>query len=62
MRGLRAAVGLLTRVPVGTGRFEAASVRPLAALCRGGDWLGCCRGFRIPGRRWCRVWPRPPWP
>ncbi|MGH8944097.1 MAG: adenosylcobinamide-GDP ribazoletransferase [Acidimicrobiia bacterium] len=28
MRGLRAAVGLLTRVPVGTGRFEAASSVP----------------------------------
>jgi len=28
VRGLRAAVGLLTRVPVGTGRFEAASSVP----------------------------------
>jgi adenosylcobinamide-GDP ribazoletransferase len=28
VRGLRAAVGLLTRVPVGTGRFEAASSIP----------------------------------
>jgi adenosylcobinamide-GDP ribazoletransferase len=28
VRGLRAAVGLLTRIPVGTGRFEAASSIP----------------------------------
>ena len=62
MRGLRAAVGLLTRVPVGTDQ-QLDTSGSIAWLPVVGGMIGLLvAGGTGYSWRCCRIWPRPRWP